>query len=661
MTGLTKLFEPIKIGSIELPNRIIMPALTTFYDLEGGNRFADFYAERAAGGAALFILGALQALYPGRAGKSGWIPDESVKEAGIVKINHDNYIPRLQNWTDAIHKAGGKAAAQLAVYGFWAKGGLGAPAEEVSPSGVRLEGDDFRPGLDRLTFIRGGRPLEVDEIPMIIEQVGDAAVRAIKSGFDAVELQALGGNLLSRFLSPVTNKRTDEYGGPLENRARMLLETIDNIKQKVGPDYPLICRINGKDCIPGGMELEDYQKLAPMLEERGVHAINIMAGWYETRRPMNQMAVKRGEFIYLAEGIKKVVNIPVAANIRINDPMLAERAIAENRADLIAICGPLIADPEMPKKAREGRLDEVRMCMGCCNCWSDLAGRFQPIGCSVNAQVGKEASTRIVPTDSPKDIWIVGGGPGGLEAARVAAMRNHRVTLFEKSDRLGGQLNYADLPPHKGEWKEFIRFLSTQMEKLGVDVKLNQACTRSDVTSGKPDVLIVATGAVPAIPPIPGIDGNNVLTAIDVLTERRQTGEKVVIIGGGSVGCETAEFLVEKGKKVTIIEMLENIAQDVDLWNRWVLLDRLKEQGIGMETGVKAEKITEEGVFAEKDGESVLFKADTVIAAVGAKADNTLAEELQQVFPDLIQIGDCSTPRRVKQAVEEGFQAALHI
>jgi len=659
--SIKQLFEPLRIGSLTLPNRIIMPALTTFYDFEGGTRFADFYVERARGGVGLIILGAFQSLYPGRAGKSGWIPDESVKEKGPAKLNHDFYIDRLRQWTDAIHTAGGLVAAQVATYGYWAKDGLGSPAEEISPSGVRLQGDAFRPGLENLTFIRGGRPLTVDEIQTICDQVGDAALRAKNAGFDAIELQALGGNLLSRFLSPVTNRRADGYGGLLENRARMLLEAIANIKAKLGDTFPLLCRINGEDFIPGGMTLEDYKKLAPMLERAGVHALDLMPGWYETRRPMNQMCVPRGAFIYLAGGLKEVVKIPVAANIRINDPVLAEQALAEGKADLIAMCSPLIADPELPNKAKEGRLEDIRMCTGCCTCWSDLAEKFQPIGCSVNAQVGKETQLVITPAKEPKTVWVIGGGPGGMEAARVASLRGHKVTLFEKQDRLGGQLLYADLPPYKGEWKHFIQYLSTQIRKLGVEVRLGKEITVKDVENGKPDAAVVATGAKPLIPPIPGAQGRNVATAIDVLTGKRTVPRSAVIIGGGSLGCETAEFLAEKGRKVTVLEMLPRMGNDIDLWNRWVILDRMSASGIQMEPNTKAQEITDKGVGAATEGKPRFFPCDTVVLAAGAKEDNALALALEGKGLALYKVGDCLKPQKVKQAVEDGFNAGLKI
>jgi len=659
MTNLKHLFEPVTIGPLRLKNRIIMPALTTLYEFEGGTRYADFYAERARGGVSMIIIN-LQALYPGRAGVSGAVPDESASERGPVKINHDAYIPRLKGWTRAIQENGAKVAAQLAVYGFWARGGYGAPAEEVSPSGIRLEGEDFRPSLEKLTVIRGGRPLLADEIKLIQEEVADAAQRAVKAGFDAIELQALGGNLLSRFLSPLTNQRSDAYGGSLENRARMLIETIAAIKRRVG-DFPLICRNNGDDLMPGGMGPSDYQELAPLLADAGVHALNLMPGWYETRRPVNQMNVPQGAFVYAAEALKQVVDIPVAANIRINDPVMADRILADKKADIIAMCSALMADPFLPEKARQGRPEDIRKCVACCNCWSDLAGRRIPIGCSVNARMGMEKAYTLVPADRPKTIWVIGGGPGGMEAARIAAKRGHRVVLFDNRDRLGGQLLYADLPPHKGEWKNFVAYLSTQLEKLGVDVRLNKSVRVSDVQAGKPDAVVVATGARSLIPPIPGVDGDNVVTCVEVLTGKKQTGQQVIIIGGGSVGCETAEFLTDRGKTVTIVEMQAEIAPDVDFWNRWVLMDRLTAANISLLTNARADAITPEGIELCADNTSRFVPADTIVLAAGAVAHDSLLKKLQAVFDNIHPVGDCSKPRKVRQAVESGYKIGMEI
>jgi NADPH-dependent 2,4-dienoyl-CoA reductase/sulfur reductase-like enzyme len=301
------------------------------------------------------------------------------------------------------------------------------------------------------------------------------------------------------------------------------------------------------------------------------------------------------------------------------------------------------------------------MCTGCCTCWSDLAEKFQPIGCSVNAQTGKEAQLVITPAKEPKKIWVIGGGPGGMEAARVASLRGHQVTLFEKQDRLGGQLLYADLPHHKGEWKYFIQYLSTQIRKLGVEVKLGKEISVKDIENGKPDAVVIATGAKPLIPSIPGAQLQNVAGAVEILTGKHVAGPSVVVIGGGSLGCETAEFLAEKGVKVTVLEMLPRMANDVDLWNRWVLLDRMSASGIQMEPNTKAEEITEKGVRASTEGRSRFFSCDGVVLAVGAKAEDALAHALEGKVPVLHKVGDCLKPQRVKQAVADGFSAGLKL
>ncbi|MCX6550669.1 MAG: FAD-dependent oxidoreductase [Acidobacteria bacterium] len=658
MPTLTKLFEPITIGSLRLKNRIVMPPITTLYDYEGGPRHTAFFAERARGGAAMIVIN-LQALYPGRAGKSGWVPDESVLERGALTINHDLYVPRLRVLTQALHEHGCMAAVQLAVYGFWARGGYGAPAEELSPSGVRLEGPQYRPGLERLSFVREGRPATIDELHEIQEEVASAAVRAVKAGFDAVQLQALGGNFISRFLSPVTNRRTDEYGGPLRNRARMLVETVAAIKRAIGPTFPLLCRINGDDLIPGGMGPADYQQLVPMIEDAGVHAIDLMPGWYETRQPVNQMCVPRGAFVYAAEAMKKVARVPVSANIRITDPLLAERILADGRADLISICTPLVADPEWPNKAREGRLDDIRRCTGCCNCWSDLAGSRKPIGCSVNARAGMETTYTVTPAAPSRNVWIIGGGPGGMEAARVAAERGHRVTLVERHSELGGQLLYAEIPPHKGEWRVFTTYLTTQLKKLNVTVKLGVEATAAGIVAARPDVVILATGARPARLVMPGADLPHVVSFLDVLTGKVEAGARVVVIGGGCNGSETAEFLHSQGRHVTLVELRAEMALDIDFWNRWVLLDRLVESGMRMIVNARPEAITADGVRIVVDGRVEVIPADTVVYAVGSRPYNPLQQALEGQGPEVFVVADCDEAQRVRQAVDAGFRCAM--
>jgi 2,4-dienoyl-CoA reductase (NADPH2) len=660
MPALSRLFEPITIGSMTLRNRIVMPAITTLYDYEGGARFNAFFEERARGGAGMIVIN-LQALYPGRAGKSGWVPDESVLVRGPLAINHDLYVPRLQTLTSALRVHGCKAGVQLAVYGFWAKGGYGAPAEELSPSGVRLEGPQYRPGLEKLSFIRAGRPAEIEELQQIQRDVAASAVRALKAGFDAIQLQALGGNFISRFLSPLTNRRTDAYGGGLENRARMLLETIAAIRSAVGPGVPLSCRINGDDLLPGGMVPDDYQHLVPMLEAAGIDAIDLMPGWYETRRPVNQMCVPRGAFVYAAEALKKVARVPVSANVRITDPVLAERILADGRADFIAICTPLLADPEWPQKAREGRLDDIRMCTGCCSCWSDLAGSRRPIGCSVNARAGMETTYVVRPTSTPRHVLVIGGGPAGMEAARVAASRGHRVTLIERQTELGGQLRYAEIPPHKQEWRVLTTYLTAQLRKLGVTVRLDTSFSAEDVLAARADAVILATGARPATLVLPGAGLPHVISFLDALTGRVRTGPRVVVIGGGCNGSETAEFLHEQGRAVTLVELRPEMALDIDFWNRWVLLDRLAGAGIRMIVNARPEAITPEGVRITVDGRSEVLPADSVVYAVGSLPDNSLQLALEGCGLEVHVIGDCDQAQRVRQAIDAGFRAGMAI
>lgn len=650
MNRLNKLFQPIRLGELELPNRIIMPAITTNYDLENEDRIISFYAERAKGGVGLIITGALQTLYPGRR-----------SHRCKINIYNDNEIPKLRKWAKAVHDYGGKIFAQLATYGYWAPAGEETTSENVGPSEVLIPTNNIHPNYSRLEIIPRIRPLLTEEIRLIEGAIGDASQRAREAGFDGIELQAIAGNLFVRFINPFTNRRTDEYGGNLENRLKILIETITNIKRKVGNEFPIICRIPGKDMVPWGLDLESWKEIAKLIEKAGVHALSIHPGWYETREPRHQMCVPRGAFVYLAEGIKKIVNIPVAACNRINDPLLAEAILREGKADLIAMGTPLIADPELPIKAKEGRLDDIRMCTACCNCWDNYI-KGEPITCSVNTQAGRESEYNIAVAEKTKRVFIIGGGPAGMEAARIAALRGHRVTLFERRDSLGGQLLFAVLPPYKQEWNSLINYLTTQLKKLGVEVRLDEECTLENVNRYNPDIVIVATGATPFLPDIHGKCAKNVVTAIDALTEKQPIGENVIIVGGGSIGCETAEFLFQKGKKVTIIEMLNRIGEDIGEWNRWVIVDRLNASGIRVETDAKVEEISARGVrITRPGGFREFFEADSVVIAAGMRPEDTIAKELKDNVQSIFMIGDCVKPQKVKNAIEGGFRVALQI
>jgi NADPH-dependent 2,4-dienoyl-CoA reductase/sulfur reductase-like enzyme len=363
----------------------------------------------------------------------------------------------------------------------------------------------------------------------------------------------------------------------------------------------------------------------------------------------------------LAEAIKKVVQVPVIAVGRINTPELAESVLQEGKADFVAIGRGLIADPEFPNKAMQGKSDEIRMCTSCRECLDKIIFEKTKTACSVNAAFGNEAEYAITPTKNPKRVLIAGGGPGGLEAARIAALRGHKVILHERGNELGGQMLLASLPPYKETVGEVRKYLIGQITKLGVDVKLGQGVTPDLIEKVKPDIVVVATGATPIIPGIGGIDRGNVFTFKDVLINKKDIGEEVVIIGGGRVGCETAEFLADKGKKVTIIEMLDKIGADMGQFSKEDLFPRLSKMGVRMEVNTKAEEITSAGILAKAGSETVRFDADSVVIATGSTSNTELAEQLKGKIANLYIIGDCVEPRRIQNAIHEGYRVGLHI
>jgi len=643
MAKLENLFTPIKIAEVELKNRIVMLALTTGYnepDNTVGDRIINFYAERAKGGVGLII-----------------VPFTAVDIASPAQpgLFHDRFIPGARRLADAVHTHGAKIAAQLLTQYHWATSEGGSP-EVVGPSPVLNQ-------MMRCT----PKALTIEEIHRLVEEHAKAAWRAREAGFDAVELPIVGGYLLNRFLSPHSNKREDEYGGSLENRLRLPLEIIEAIKQTAGEDYAIICRLNVEEFMEGGHSIEDSKKVAAVLEASGVKAMNVYVGWHECAVPTVQMSVPRGAFVYLAEDIKKVVNIPVIAANRINDAILAEKILSEGKADLVGMARALLADPELPNKAREGKIDEIVPCIACSYCLAEILSAYKewkkPVStfCVVNPRAGRELEYAIKPATISKRVFVGGGGPGGMETAIVAASRGHQVTLCEKGDRLGGQLLTASLPPHKDEINTLIESLIVRTQKAGVEVKLNTEVDLKIIEEGKPDVVVLATGATPIIPDIPGARGKNVVTAVEALTGQKELGEIVMVVGGGMVGCETAEFLAQEGKKVSIVEMLPRIGNDIVATNRPFTLARLRKAGIRMDTNAKVAEITNKGVRVSRDGVSDFLEGDTVVLAVGFTANKELVQELEGRVAASYSIGDCVEARMMREAVEEGFCLGMEI
>ncbi len=637
---LRKLFEPVNIGRMEVKNRIVMPAMDLNLATEGKvtDEFTAFYEERAKGGTGLVVIGMAPLL------------DMGPILSSAVGVYKDEFIPGLRGFANLMHECGAKVAVQISALGIMPKDD--GSVEMVGPSDV---------SVDRRPYVPKPRPMNVDEIKRFVKAYGEGARRVRDAGYDAIEINAIAGtSLICHFLSAHTNKRTDAYGGYINNRARLLLECIESVKHTVGKDYPLLCRISGADFLEGGNTLEDTKIVAGLIEQAGIHAINVSTGWHEAPVPFIQASVPRANWIYLAEGVKKVVHVPIIGGTRIPDPRLAERILQDNRVDMVYVGRALIADPEWPNKAKDGRFDEILPCIACCHCFDGMPDG-EPIRCSVNPRAGRETDFIIKRAKQPKKVFVIGGGPAGMETARVAASEGHRVTLVDDKEQLGGQLLVAVKPPHKEELQNLIAYLAGQMVKLGIKVQTGEKVTPEIIEKANPDIVILATGAQPLIPNIFGVNGENVVTAIEVLTCRPQVGKRVAVVGGGQVGCETAELLAENGHEVTIFEMLERIGADIGRTTRWVTMSRLKEMGIKMESKAKVEEITDKGVIINRPGGKEFVEADSVILAVGMKSDQRLAKELEGKVKHLYVIGDGAKPCNIFKAMESAMKVALEV
>ena len=638
MTKLNHLFQPFNLGGVELKNRIVMLSMDTGY---GNNWYASkrdraYMVARAKGGAGLIITGMLM---PGSTG---------VPLPGRISIHADRFIPGLKEDVDAVHDAGAKIAPQIGMQYYRAKAD-GEKLEEIGPSEIATR-KNSKP-----------RALAVDEIHQIVDEYAEGVRRAREAGFNAVELHCGIGYLIARFISPATNKRTDEYGGSFENRMRFVLEIIASAKKKTGNDFPIICRFSADEFMEGGNKLEDGKKIAVMLEKAGVACLNVGAGWHECRTPLIYMSVPRGNFVYLADEIKKVVKIPVIAAYRINNPILADSIIAQGKADLIGMGRALLADPELPNKAMEERFEDIRPCIACNYCLDRIMFGAD-VACSVNPQLGRESNVVRQKAKKAKKVFVIGGGPAGMEAAIDAAKLGHNVTLFEKGGRLGGNLIPAAAPSYKWEINNLIAYYETQLKKSGVKVNLDTEADEATIAKEKPDAVIVAAGAQPIVPQ--DWNTSNIVTALQVLNGERKTGENVVIVGGGLVGCETAEYLAERGKKVTVIEMMDRMGSDIGMTIRWIIMQRLHTAGVKWITDAKVEQITESRVRANKKCTTHFFDADTVVLAMGMKPRKELAGKLKQKFGDKIDIkciGDCVEAGKIAQATEGGYLAAREL
>jgi len=662
------LFSPIKINNMTLKNRIVMTAMHLAYTPKGEvtERLIDFYAMRARGGVGLVIVG-------------GCPVDEYGGMPSMISIYDDCYIPGLERLTHAVKSCGAKIAAQLYQAGRYTHSSMIGGRKPFSSSAVRSKLTGETP-----------RALELEEIPGVQDSFAEAALRAKRAGFDAVEILGSAGYLISQFLSPVTNLREDEYGGPLENRMRFGLEIIRKVRKAVGTGYPLFVRVAGNDFMEGGNTNREARLFAIEAEKAGADLFNVTGGWHETRVPQLTMCVPRQGYVYLAQGIKSVVSVPVLASNRINDPCTGEEILRNGAADMVTMARGLLADPDLPNKAREGKSRLIYHCVACNQGCFDSIFQGRPATCLVNPIAGREEEFTFQPAPDSKKILVIGGGPAGMKAACTASERGHDVTLIEKEGRLGGQLLLNRLIPGREEMETVAVDLINNLKARNVEIILGKEADGRLIRKINSDAVVVATGARPVLPDIPGIAGQNVVQAWDLLDGRAETGERVVIVGGNAVGLETALYLANQGtlspealhflmanraesietltellnrgiKEVTVVEMTKKAGNDIGLTTRWTVTGELKRLGVRVITETRAVGITPEGLEIERKGGIDLLAADTIVIAAGSRSENSLVDKLKGLIPEVLMVGDAKTPRNALEAIREGFEAALRL
>jgi len=638
--SLDTLFSPFSIGTLELQNRIVMPPMATRYaTLEGfaTDRQTAYYVERARGGVGYITVEHTGILEQGKA------------HPNMLLISSDEHASKIEGLIEAVHGVGGKIIVQINHAGRQTASAItGSPI--VGPSPIPCPTRDEIP-----------RELSVSEIEEIIEAFTVAAQRVKNAGADGVELHMAHGYLLCSFLSPFSNRRGDKYGGGIQARATLPMEVLKSVRERVGPDFPISCRLSGDEYVDGGLKIEETKRVAQILEKEGANVLHVSAcnaaSGYLNHPPYY---VEEGIFVHLAEAIKSVVNIPVITVGRIRNPAMADQVLRDGKADLVSMGRALIADPYMPKKAQDGRLEDINLCISCNRCIQTL--RKEAVRCAVNPETGNEDRFRFSKTDRPKRVWIVGGGPGGLKAAEITAQRGHQVTLFERDQKLGGRMRLATLPPKKAVLNDFLDYLERRVRGLGVTLELDKEFTVDMLGTGKPDAVIVASGALPLFPDWKGMEESRALSVDDILSGEGDVGKRVLVVGAGGIGAETADYLSEMGKEVTLVEMLEEIAADLVVHLKHYLSLRLGEKGVTILTSTKVKELGKGYALVEDaSGTRKIDGFDTIVLAVGSKPDDRIAKSLEGKVPELHVIGDASEPREALEAVYEGEETALKI
>ncbi len=642
------LFTAGRVGSLPLKNRLVFAATSSELADDDGfvtDDMVEFYADRARGGTGLLIV------------EATYVEQEGKRLHHNAMLHDDRYIPGMRRLAEAVHAAGAKIAIQLNHGGRESipeVSGSAPLAPSPVPSRFTAVGDAVIP-----------KELTVADIQRLVRRYVEAAVRGQAAGFDGVELHGAHGYLIGQFLSPEANRREDDYGGDTRRRARFYVELIQGIKRRLGQDFPVICRMNGRDHIPGGLELDEAVEIAALLEAAGADSVSISGGIHASRPYMivPGMSIPRGCYVPSSVALKERLRVPVMVVGRINTPELAEEILSTGKADFICLSRALLADPFFPAKARAGHVDRIAPCIACNECLATIH-RHKGIACTVNPMVSRELEfTQLLARKaSPKLVVVVGGGVAGMSAAVMAAARGHRVHLFERDHALGGQLLLAYLPPHREELENALRYFEREVKRLAVQVHLGKPFTAADARELRPDAVILATGAESQKPDIPGVDQPHVIPGWRVIAGLAETGRNCVIIGGGLVGMEVADYLAHRGTKVLMIARSELLKKAVHA-DRVYFLDRIRDLGIEVLTHTKVREIGPDSVEVEPPNgwRRALKDVNTVILCTGYRPRTELHAPLRELGIPIHLVGDVLGSRKFFEAIEEGTLTAISL